>query len=84
MLLVPSGPISRRSFLAGAAAALPAAYSLSLTGCWPASAPGPGSENPLFRISLAEWSLHRTLSAGELDNLDFPRVTKEEYGIEAV
>jgi sugar phosphate isomerase/epimerase len=39
---------------------------------------------PPFRISLAEWSLHRALNAGELDNLDFPRVTREEYGIEAV
>lgn len=39
---------------------------------------------PLFRISLAQWSLHRTLFAGKLDNLDFARVTREEYGIEAV
>jgi len=37
-----------------------------------------------FRISLAEWSLHRTLNAGELDHLDFPVVTRQEYGIEAV
>ena len=84
MVFVPSSSISRRSFLASAAAVLPAAYSLSLTGCGPASTPGLGSETPLFRISLAEWSLHRTLNAGELDNLDFPRVTKEDYGIDAV
>jgi len=84
MVLVPSGPMTRRSFLAGAAAALPAAYSLTLQGCAPDSAPLMGAQDPLFRISLAEWSLHRTLNAGELDNLDFPRVTKEEYGIEAV
>ena len=38
----------------------------------------------LFRISLAEWSLHRALGAGELDNLDFPVVAKREYGFEAV
>lgn len=73
-----TGSISRRSFLAGAAASLPAAYALTLQGC------GPGAEAPLFRISLAQWSLHRALYAGELDNLDFPRVTREEYGIEAV
>ncbi len=84
-MVVPlSGPISRRRFLAGAAAALPAAYSLTLPGCGPDPAPALGTGEPLFRISLAEWSLHRSLNAGELDNLDFPGVTKTEYGIEAV
>lgn len=38
---------------------------------------------PLYKISLAEWSLHKTLFAGRLDNLDFPKAAKE-YGIEAV
>ena len=38
----------------------------------------------LFDISLAEWSLHRTLQKGELDNLDFPKAAKEDYGITAV
>jgi sugar phosphate isomerase/epimerase len=37
-----------------------------------------------FDISLAEWSLHRALQAGELDNLDFPRVAREDYDIGAV
>ena len=37
-----------------------------------------------FGISLAQWSLHRTLRAGTLTNLDFPRVAKEEFGISAV
>jgi L-ribulose-5-phosphate 3-epimerase len=39
---------------------------------------------PLFRISLAEWSLHRTLRDGKLDNLDFPAFAKNEFGIDAV
>jgi sugar phosphate isomerase/epimerase len=39
---------------------------------------------PLFRISLAQWSLHRTLGAGKLDNLDFAKTTKQDFGIEAV
>jgi len=39
---------------------------------------------PLFRISLAEWSLHRALFAGELENLDFPRLAREDFGIGAV
>ncbi len=38
----------------------------------------------LFKISLAEWSLHRTLRAGELDNRDFAKVAKSKFGIEAV
>ena len=38
----------------------------------------------LFSISLAEWSLHRTLGAGELDNLDFAHVAKNDYGVDAV
>jgi sugar phosphate isomerase/epimerase len=37
-----------------------------------------------FKISLAEWSLHRALQAKELDNLDFPVKAKNDYGISAV
>ncbi len=88
MALFVPGPISRRSFLAGTAAALPAVYSFALSGCGPDQASdeavGTDSLDSLFRISLAEWSLHRALNAGELNNLDFPRVTKEEFGIEGV
>ncbi len=80
----PPNRITRRSFLAGAAAALPAAYALSLQGCAPGTSREPSGASPLFSISLAQWSLHRALNAGELENLDFPGVTKEEYGIEAV
>jgi L-ribulose-5-phosphate 3-epimerase len=39
---------------------------------------------PLFRISLAQWSLHRALFDGTIDNLDFPREAKRTYGINAV
>ncbi|PQO42113.1 sugar phosphate isomerase/epimerase family protein [Blastopirellula marina] len=37
-----------------------------------------------FKISLAEWSLHRTLRSGELDNLEFAKTAKEKCGIEAI
>ena len=40
--------------------------------------------SPLFKISLAEWSLHRALENGKLDHLDFPKVTREDFGIEAI
>lgn len=43
-----------------------------------------GIQKKPFDISLAEWSLHRTLFAGKMDNLDFPRVAKQDFGIEAV
>lgn len=39
---------------------------------------------PLFRISLAQWSLHRTLFSGKLDHLDFAREARETYGLDAV
>ena len=37
-----------------------------------------------FKISLAEWSLNRTLFSGKLDHLDFCRVAKKDFGINAV
>ena len=39
---------------------------------------------PLFRISLAEWSLHRTLNTGEMDHLDFARAAVEDYNCQGV
>ena len=43
-----------------------------------------GNENLPFRISLAQWSLHKTLFAKEIDNLDFARITREEFDIDAI
>jgi L-ribulose-5-phosphate 3-epimerase len=37
-----------------------------------------------FKISLAEWSLHKALFAGKIHNIDFPKIAREEYGIEGV
>lgn len=37
-----------------------------------------------FKISLAEWSLHKTLFDGKLNNLDFPAKAKNDFGISAV
>jgi sugar phosphate isomerase/epimerase len=37
-----------------------------------------------FKISLAEWSLHRALQKGEITNLDFPKITKTTYQLDAV
>ena len=37
-----------------------------------------------FEISLAEWSLHRTLWSGTIDHLDFAATAKREFGIHAI
>lgn len=39
---------------------------------------------PPFRISLAQWSFHNALFARQIDHLDFARVAKRDYGIEAI
>src|SRR5688572_22383972 len=38
----------------------------------------------LFPLSLAEWSLHRMLRAGELDPRDFAPFARTEFGLQAV
>ena len=43
-----------------------------------------GAAPPSYKISLAEWSLHRTLFDGQMDHLDFARAAKRDYGIDAV
>jgi len=37
-----------------------------------------------FKISLAEWSFHRALGKGEMTNLDFPKIAKTIYNLDAV
>jgi L-ribulose-5-phosphate 3-epimerase len=39
---------------------------------------------PPYKISLAQWSLHRTLEAGKLDPMHFAQTAKNDYGIEAI
>ena len=68
-------PLSRRSFLAASVAAVAAGSSASAALLKPAAK---------FEISLAEWSLHKTIFAKKLDNLDFALTAKKEFGIEAI
>src|SRR5215475_13740112 len=42
------------------------------------------STKQLFKISLAQWSLHRALFKKELDNLDFAGKARFDFGIGAV
>ncbi len=37
-----------------------------------------------FEISLAEWSLEKSLFAKKITNLDFPRIAKNDFGIDTV
>tara|TARA_Y100001933_G_scaffold197414_1_gene198086 strand:+ start:979 stop:1866 length:888 start_codon:yes stop_codon:yes gene_type:complete len=39
------------------------------------------SSDPLFRISLAQWSLHRTIRAGDLDPMEFAACSTGTFGI---
>ncbi len=74
--------LTRRRFLKQSAGL---AAGLGVAG-WAASATAE-EKQPLFKISLAQWSLHRAFfskKADKLDPIDFPRIAKEEYGIEAV
>lgn len=43
-----------------------------------------GANKSWFKISLAEWSLHRTLFKGDLKNIDFPEFTAKNFDIHAV
>ncbi len=71
--------VDRRSFLGQSAAGVAGLGLASLA--LPADA---AEKEPLFKISLAEWSLHKTLFSGKMDNLDFAKAAKDEYGIDAV
>jgi sugar phosphate isomerase/epimerase len=77
--------ISRRLFLETAVAggaAMSLGSSLAL-GAEPTGKPAAGKIGD-FKISLAEWSLHKALFAKKIVNLDFPKIAREEYGIEGV
>ncbi|WP_339876050.1 TIM barrel protein [uncultured Algoriphagus sp.] len=68
----------RRDFLKSAGLAT-AALGLGL----PQYAFSDSKADPLFKISLAEWSLNKELFAGKMDHLDFPVLAKKN-GIDAV
>src|SRR5688572_24439658 len=69
----------RRTFLrhaaavAGGLAAAPAAFAAQ-------------SKEPLFKISLAQWSLHRAFRGAKqtMDPLDFAKISKQQFGIDAI
>lgn len=78
---------SRRRFLsvAGATAAFAAVPGLSGQSVPPPTRTAPAPKpKQWFRLSLAEWSLHRTIFEGRLDHLKFAPTARLEYGVDAV
>lgn len=73
-------PMTRRRFISGTAAAGAAAV-LADTALLPAATRA--ASEPPFKISLAQWSFHKALQAGQLDHLDFAR-TAREFDISAI
>jgi L-ribulose-5-phosphate 3-epimerase len=77
--------LSRRDLLKMTAAGAVAAALPAVTQ--PAALTAQDKKEPLFKISLAEWSLNKSLfgrTDWKITNLDFARVAKEEFGIEAI
>ncbi|MDZ4673447.1 MAG: sugar phosphate isomerase/epimerase family protein [Gemmatimonadota bacterium] len=71
--------INRRAFLGQAVAAgavLAAAPALSR--------PLAAQRAPWFTISLAQWSLHRSIRSGAVSHLDFAQVASQDFGITAI
>ena len=87
-----SSPIERRKFLqlSAATAGLAAtgrAFAQDGAAKTAANAQqnAAGQKKPmLFKISLAEWSLHNALFKGKLDNRDFAKVARTEFKIGAI
>lgn len=70
--------LSRRTFVV--------ASSMAVAGLgWFSPAAGVAEEKKrLFRISLAEWSLHRSIFGGKINHLDFAKIARQEFGLDAV
>jgi sugar phosphate isomerase/epimerase len=95
--MTPS-PLDRRTFLKGTllgaaagAAGWGPARALALTADTVGNPPAGKIGD--FKISLAEWSINKALFrkdvaekefGGEITNLDFPRIAREQFGIEGI
>ena len=84
-ILMSDNMASRRQFVRGVLVG-GAALGLGLRPTWAADVTGKPEAGKIgdFKISLAEWSLHKALFAKKIDNLDFPKIAREQYGIEGV
>ena len=72
--------LTRRNFLAHSSAL---ATGAALARVMPVATALAADKEPLFRISLAQWSVHRSIFGKKLDNLDFAKTAKS-FGIEGL
>lgn len=72
--------ITRRDFVRGASVAA----GLAMTGLAGRTVLAEDRKKPLWKLSLAQWSLHNELFAKKIDNLDFAKTAKAEWGIDGV
>ena len=70
---------NRREFLKTATLAVGAMGVAGLTGCKTLI-----GGRKLYDISLAQWSLNRQFFGGKIDALDFAKVSREEFDIDAI
>ncbi|PHN07271.1 sugar phosphate isomerase/epimerase family protein [Flavilitoribacter nigricans] len=88
--------MKRRRFITRSGQLVLGAGLLHLTACGP-NTTAEGTEDTasesegmdaggdlFFKISLAQWSLHKALFAKEIDNLDFARIAREEFDIDGL
>ena len=79
-----ASPLDRRTFLHGTAAV---GAALGLGAANRVAPAAPAAEDRSFhflKISLAEWSFHRAIRTGKMDNLDFPKVARQDFDIDCV
>jgi L-ribulose-5-phosphate 3-epimerase len=74
--------LNRREFLKSSAAAgcglgLTSLSSGFMTSCTP-------QNSLLYHISLAEWSFHKALFAGDMDHLDFASTARNQFDIDGI
>ena len=76
---------NRRDFLKSAAIVSAATAAAAFGGAIPSltHAADKETKEPMFKISLAEWSLNKSLFNKKLDNLDFAKTAKG-FGIDAI
>ena len=71
--------MNRREFVKHSSLAVGAMGAAAAVGCQTL-----GGGNSLYDISLAQWSLNRQFFGGKLNALDFAKVTKEEFDLDAI
>ncbi|WP_459554995.1 sugar phosphate isomerase/epimerase family protein [Lacunimicrobium album] len=77
--------LNRRSFIAAAGAGLTALSAGLSPRLYAANTTTTLAQKELpFKISLAQWSLHKAIQGGKINNLEFAKIAKEKLGIDGV